>query len=177
MARPAQRKPGTLGGRSGVVLEFEGHHAVASSTGRRALLGAFKHSVVIRNLQTGTCSNILETTFDAGGDRLALSDELDGVLAAAYHVHGLAFYDSETRRERWRRKDIKKVQRITLSRDGLTAFCGREGPLAAIDLRNGETKYAIRGARAVYQSGYDPVQFLDASRPRLLDGAGERMFF
>jgi hypothetical protein len=160
------------------VLEFEGHIAVASSTGRRALLGAFKHSVVICNLETGACSNRLETTFDAGGHRLALSDELDGVLAGAYDVHGLAFYCCETRRERWRRKDIKKIQRLTLSRDGLTAFCGREGSLlVVIDLCNGETKHTIRGAHALYQSSFDAVQFLDASRPQLLDGAGERMFF
>lgn len=160
------------------MLGFEGRHAVSSSTGRRVLLGAFKHSVVVRDLLTGECSNTLETTFDFGGNRLALSDELDGVLAAAYHVHGLAFYCCTTGRERWRRKDVKKVQRIALSRDGLTAYCGRQGAsLAVVDLQSGATKRTIRGARAIQESAFDAVQFLDGAKPQLLNAAGERLFF
>jgi len=159
------------------VLGFEGRHAVSSSTGRRALLGAFKGSVVVRDLLTGACSQPVETTFDFGGNRLALSDELDGVVAAAYHVHGLAFYRCTNGREQWRRKDIKKVQRITLSRDGLTAYCGREGSsLAVVDLQTGQTKRTIRGARAIHDSSFDAVQFLDATNPQLLDDAGQRLF-
>lgn len=159
------------------MLGFEGRHAVSSSTGRRALLGAFKESVVVQDLLTGVCSAAVETTFDFGGDRLALSDELDGVVAAAYHVHGLALYGCTSGREQWRRKDLKKVQRITLSRDGLTAYCGREGSsLEVVDLRTGNTKRTIRGARGLYESAFDGVQFLDATNPKLVNDAGQRLF-
>lgn len=159
------------------MLEFEGRHAVTSSTGKRVLLGAFEKSVAIVDLLTGARSKILETTFDFGGDRLALSDSVNGVLAAAYHVHGLALYCGETGREKWRRRDIKKVQHVSLSRDGLTAFCGREGAsLVVVDLESGDTKRTIRGARAFYESGFDPVQFLDCVRPQLIDLNGSRIF-
>ncbi len=159
------------------MLGFEGRHAVSSSTGRRALLGAFEESVVVRDLLTGACSPAVKTTFDFGGDRLALSDELDGILAAAYHVPGLAFYGCTSGREQWRRKDLKKVQSVTLSRDGLTAYCGRKGsPLAVVDLQTGDIKRTIRGARGLHESIFDSVQFLDATYPQLLTDAGQRLF-
>lgn len=72
---------------------------VSSSTGRRVVFGAFEHSVVVMDLVSGALSPVLETTFDFGGKRLALSDELDGLLAAAYHVHGLGFYSVRERFE------------------------------------------------------------------------------
>jgi hypothetical protein len=157
------------------VLDFEGHNVVASSTGRRVLLGAFERSVVVVDLKTGKPSKKLETTFDAGRHRLALSDEVDALIAAAYHLHGLALYCCKTGREQWRRKDVKKVQRISLSRDGLTAYCGREGvSLALVDLRSGETTRTVRGARALYDSKFDPLQFVDAKYPQLLHDDGRR---
>ena len=71
-----------------------------------------------------------------------------------------------------------KVQSIALSRDGLTAYCGREGAsLAVVDLRTGETTRTVRGARALHDSRYDEVQFLDGTRPQLLNSAGGRRFF
>lgn len=159
------------------MLDFEGRIAVPSSTGQRVLLGAFERFVAVRDLQAGALTNTFETTFDAGGDRVALSDELNGVLAAAYHVHGLAFYCCSTGREKWRRKDLKKIQIVSLSRDGLTAYCGREsGSLVQVDLESGETKRSIRGARALYESPFDLVQFLDTSKPQLLHHTGTRLY-
>ncbi len=160
------------------MLGFDGRHVVSSSTGRRILFAAFKHSVLVGDVVRGTLSARLETTFDFGGRRLALSDELDAVLAAAYHVHGLALYSCNTGRELWRRRNIKKVQRIALSGDGLAAYCGREGaPLAVVDLRTGETIRVVRGAQALHDSRYDGVQFLDGTRPQVLESAGRRRFF
>lgn len=159
------------------MLDFDGRHVVPSSTGRRALFGAFEHAVVVRDLVGGAQSAGFATTFDSGGRRLALSDQLDGVLAAAYHVHGLAFYSCGTGRELWRRRDIKKVQHITLSSDGFTAYCGRDGAsLTVVDLRTGETTRTVRGARALHDSRYDSVQFLDGTRPQLIDRVGHRRF-
>ena len=160
------------------MLEFKGHHVVSSSTGRRVLFAAFKHLLVVGDIAGGTRSATLETTFDFGGRRLALSDELDAALAAAYHVHGLALYSCSDGRELWRRKDLKKVQKITLSRDGLTAYCGREGAsLAVVDLRTGHTERVVRGARALHDSRYDDVQFLDGTKPQVLENAGRRRCF
>jgi hypothetical protein len=153
-----------------VLLDFEGRNAVASSTGQRVALGAWEHSVVVVDLATGLSSKRLETTFDSGGDRLAISDELNSLIAAAYYKYGLASYCCATGRERWRRKDIQKVQQISLSRDGLSAYCGREGAsLAVVDLRNGSTTRMVRGARAMRDSRFESVKFLDTRTPQLVD--------
>lgn len=150
------------------MLDFEGRNAVSSSTGQRVVLGAWERFAVVVDLATGSTSNKLETTFDAGGERLALSDELDALLAAAYHTYGLASYCCKTGREQWRRKDVKKVQRISLSADGLTAYCGREGaPLAVVDLRSGETTHTVLGARGLYESQFDSLRFVDTAKPYL----------
>ncbi len=148
--------------------DFEGRIVVASSTGKRVVLGAMEHSAVVIDLDTRSTSTTLETTFDAGGKRLALSDEMGALLAAAYHTYGLASYCCRTGRELWRRKDLKKVQRISLSADGITAYCGREdAPLAAVDLRTGETTYTVRGARGLYESRFDLLRFVDTTKPYL----------
>ena len=160
------------------VLEFEGRNVVASSTGLRALFAAFEKTVVVRDLRTGGYSGTFETTFDAGGERLALSDQLDGLVAAAYHVHGLAFYCCATGQEKWRRKDLKKIQVVTLSRNGLVAYCGRaSASLVQVDLRSGDTMRSIRGARALYESSFDSVQFLDVGKPQVLSDEGARVFY
>ncbi|WP_457618860.1 hypothetical protein [Lutibacter sp.] len=157
---------------------FQVRHVVSSSTGRRVLFGAFEQEIVIFDLLSGTRSETIQTTFDFGGRRLALSDEVDGVLAAAYYIHGLALYFCNTGREVWRRKDVKKVQCITLSRDGIKAYCGIEGSsLLVIDLYSGETVRKIKGAVALYDSPYDRVKFLDGTRPQVLEEDGHRRFY
>lgn len=160
------------------MLDFAGKNAISSSTGQRAVLGAWERFAVVVDLATGGTSDKLETTFDAGGERLALSDELDALLAASYHTNGLASYCCKTGREQWRRKDIKKVQRISLSADGLTAYCGREGAsLAVVDLRSGETTLTVRGAHGLYESKFDSVRFVDTAKPYLSrpDGSHKRV--
>jgi hypothetical protein len=156
------------------MLDFAGSHAVASSTGRRVLLGAFESTVAVLDLEPWAVSAPFETTFDFGGRRLALSDELDVVVAAAYGAPGLACYCAKTGREQWRRKDLKKVQHVTLSRDGRTAFCGRTGaPLAVVDLASGQPTSTVRGAEALLESQFDPWKFVAAGRPYLLHDDGQ----
>jgi hypothetical protein len=80
----------------------------------------------------------------------------------------LASYCCRTGREQWRRRDLKKVQQISLSADGITAYCGREGaPLVAVDLRSGETTHTVRGARGLYESKFDSLRFVDTTKPYL----------
>lgn len=151
---------------------------VASSTGRRVLFGGVEGVVATYDLAGGALHLPYKTIFDSGIRRLALSDEIDGVVAAAYHVHGMALYSARSGAELWRRRDIKKVQRISLSREGLAAYCGRErGPLAIVDLRTGETIEEMRGARALYDSKFDGVRLVDRSRPQLQAADGRRLFY
>jgi hypothetical protein len=116
----------------------------------------------------------------AGGHRLALSDQLNGILAGAYHVHGLAFYRCSTGHEIWRLKDIKKVQVVTLSHDGRIAYCGRESlPLAVINLEKGKIvaimSVEVRGVRWWQDSPFDQIGFVDGAKPHML--AKDRRYF
>lgn len=159
------------------MLEFPGRHVVASSTGSRALIGAWERTVAVCDLPDGACSASFETIFDPGGSRLALSDQLNGVIAAAYHAHGLAYYSCATGQMLWNRSDLKKIQQLTLSTDGRTAYCGREGAsLVEVDLSTGETVRLRRATRALFEGAFDNVQLLDTARPQVLNGSGRRLF-
>ena len=158
------------------MVEFNATDVVASSAGHRVLLMESEGRVWVRSLAERSVSTPLETTFGKGGRRVALSDELDAVLAGAYYDHGLALYSCRTGREIWRRKDIKKIQDVQLARDGITAYCGRDGAsLLVLDLRTGETTSAVPAASAMYQSKFDPVHFLDGAVPQLVDNRDERV--
>jgi outer membrane protein assembly factor BamB len=159
-----------------LTLDFPVRHVVPSSTGRRVILAAFERDVVIHDLVDGSRSGVIKTTFDFGGRRLALSDEVDGLLAAAYQIRGLALYCAKSGREIWRRKDLKRIQKITLSRDGLTAYCGvEEASLVAVDVRSGDTKFKMRAAESVYDSPFDPIKVVEIRRPIVRDTAGRQL--
>ena len=73
-----------------LMSDFDGCIAAASSTGRRVALGASDGSVVVLDPASGSRSKVMQTIFSFGGSRLSVSDELNSVVAAAYHVHGIA---------------------------------------------------------------------------------------
>jgi hypothetical protein len=155
---------------------FAIRNIVASTSGRRVLLGAFENDVVLHDLSSGRTSEAFKTTFDAGGNRLALSDELDIAIAGAYYRHGVAAYSGRTHELLWRRADVKKVQTITLSRDGETAYCGLEaGPLAVLDVRTGEMLRTIRGARSAHESAFDDASLLETRPLQVVDRSGKRI--
>ena len=68
-----------------------------------------------------------ETILDFGGRRLALTPDGSVCIAGSFH-HGLAAYSVPEGRLLWHRKDIRKVQRITLNSSGRELYCGVEGP-------------------------------------------------
>lgn len=157
------------------MLGFRIRNIVASTTGDRVLVGAFARTVAIHDLVRGVTSDPFETTFDAGGDRLALSDPLEGIIAGAYNEHGLALYSVATRASLWR-TPMAHVQSITLSSDGRIAYCGvEEGPLTVIDVASGRVLRKINGAKAVHESDIDRVALVDSAQPHLVDASGRRL--
>lgn len=145
------------------------HQVVPSSTGARVLFAGLEHHVCIGHLADNSLTPPIETTFDTGGHRLALSDEMNGILAGAYNTHGAAFYSCATGKELWRRKDVTRVQIVSLSRDGRLAYCGREGAsLSVVDLVAGEIAHSIRGARSLLESPYENATLVDGAQLHLI---------
>ncbi len=146
-----------------------------SIAGKRPLvaLAAFEKSVEVWDYASGERVAAFETILDFGGSRLALSLSGDRLLAAAWERHGLACYDTQSGRCVWQRRDLKKVQRITRSRDGTTAYCGIEGrPCLGIAIADGRETGSYRATRKRVESPYSDVAVLERATPEVL-GPGE----
>lgn len=143
-------------------------HVVSSSSGTRVVFGAFERDVEIWDLAEGTYQAGFEACFDFGGSRLALSDELNTLISGAYRRFGVTGYDASTGRAVWRRPDLKKVQRLSLSRDGRTVFCGREGsPCEVLCIATGDSVKRLRATATVYGSRFEASQLFVGRRLRL----------
>ncbi len=104
------------------------------------MLGAFEREVEVWDVRTRLQMAVFTTVFDFGGSRLALSDERNVLVAAAYTRHGIAGYSPLSGEELWRRRDLKQIQELALSADGSRVFCGRESaPCEVVDVDTGET--------------------------------------
>lgn len=146
---------------------------MASSSTHRVVLGAFEHHVEIWDVNDRSLVGACSTVFDFGGCRLALSDERNVLLAAAYTRFGLVAYRPESGERLWQRTDLKKIQQLTLGADGTRVFCERDGsPCEVVDVATGETVERLRDTQSVFESAWDAVRFRDRSRPAIetLDG-------
>jgi len=104
----------------------------------------------------------LETTLDFGGNRLAITRDGQHCAVGAYHIHGVALYETKDGTEVWRRKDLKKVQSIRASVDGQRLLCGFEGKsFELLDVKTGRSKPSLRGVKDVFESVYDDLMIID----------------
>lgn len=139
--------------------------------------GAFERQVEVWNYQSGKRVSAFDTILSYGGQRLAISKDGDRVLAAAWARHGLACYDAHTGKLIWQRRDLKKVQRINLSRDGASAFCGIESrSCLGIAVSSGEELCSFRGAKSRVESSYSEFAVIDRTRPEVVGPNGRRGF-
>jgi hypothetical protein len=122
-------------------------HLASSYESFLVAAGEFEHSVSIWDVERAEKTAEFETVLDFGGSRLLITDDGKFCVTAAYYIHGVACYSAADGTRIWQRKDLKKAQRLTPSRDGKSLFCGfSEGPCELLDLRTGETTAKIRAA-------------------------------
>jgi outer membrane protein assembly factor BamB len=118
--------------------------------------------------ETGSFKSI----FEFGGRRLAISDT-GLVVAAAYHRQGIACYDSTSGSLVWSRKDLTKVQRVSMSASSQFVYvCFDERPCKVLWTSSGYTAFNIRGARMAFDSAYGPVALLDKKIPQIASQPG-----
>jgi hypothetical protein len=133
------------------------HLAVADRTNRVAA-ARFERTVAIWDLETRQRLSVFDTILDFGGRRLALSSDGSRCVAGAYRVHGVACYTTEDGRLLWQRRELKRVQRITISPDGSRVFCAFEdAPCAVLDAQSGDTLERWRGVRRVVCGPFAPL--------------------
>lgn len=152
-------------------------HISISEQKPHVALGAFERQVEVWNYQSGQRVSAFDTVLSFGGQRLAISKDGDRVLAAAWARYGLACYDAETGKLIWQRRDLKKVQAITLSKDGASAFCGIDSrPCLSIAISNGIEHRSFRGARHRVESSNSEFAVVDRARPEVFGPDGRRRF-
>jgi WD40 repeat protein len=137
-------------------------HISTSYAGTVIAAGEFERHVQIWDIESQTRIAEFETTLDFGGTRLAISPNGKSCAVGAYHVHGIALYDATNGTELWRRKDLKKVQKIRASHDGSRLLCGFEGKaFQPLNMDNGRSKPSLRGVQDIFESVYDDLMIVD----------------
>jgi hypothetical protein len=96
------------------------------------------------------------TIMDFGGQRLALANSKDILVAGAYTRYGIASYNLIDGQILWHRKDLKGVQIIHIFPDDKAVFCGfSDKPGHLLDLDTGKTIGKLRSVRNIF---FDLIQ-------------------
>src|SRR5262245_36893595 len=148
-----------------------------SPGGQFAAAAALGPEVFVWDLAQRRESESFPTVFEFGGRRLAASDN-GFVVAAAYAALGLACYDSKNGRLVWSRKDLKKVQCVSISASSQFVYVGfDERPCKVLWTSSGFTAFNLRGVRRVFESAYGPIALLDKKIPQVASPpSGKRSF-
>jgi hypothetical protein len=152
-------------------------HIATTWAGERVAVASFDRTVAVWDIGSASKVAEFETVLDFGGRRLAISPDGTRVIAGAYQRYGIAAYEASTGTEIWRRSDLKKVQRITISADGVAAYCGLAGRAEhVLSLSNGETLLKLRGVGDVHCSPFEPIALYDCkTRPAALRTGGDEL--
>jgi hypothetical protein len=115
-----------------------------------------KKTVYVWNTAISEMVAEFDTIMDFGGQRLALANSRDIFIAGAYTRYGIACYDLVDGQILWHRKDLKGVQKIRISPDDKTVFCGfSDKPGHFLDLDTGTTLEKLRSVKDIF---FDTIQ-------------------
>lgn len=107
--------------------------------------------IEIWDLRDHSFVRALDTTLDAGGDRFAISEDGALLLVGAYRKAGIALYRVVDGNELWRRKDVSRVQQVTLAEGLYEGYVARQdAPALGMHLATGRTVHQWNGARSIF---------------------------
>lgn len=86
-----------------------------------------------------------DTGMDFGGRRLAISADGERVVTGAYHRHGVEAWEAETGRRLWQRKDLKKVQHISVILQAEIFASLQDAAGVVLNMESGKDVRRIRG--------------------------------
>jgi hypothetical protein len=147
-----------------------------SLNGAIVAAGQFERRVHIWDVTERKLRGTLETILDFGGRRLAITEDGQCCIAGAYRIEGIAAYSTSDGTEVWRRKDLKKVQKIQSSLDGRRVFCSFDAkPCHVLNRETGRTRRTLTGVRSVWESPYEPLTLLVKRELVLQSEAGKKL--
>jgi len=125
----------------------------------------FENNVGVWDVKSGSCIAKLDTIYDFGGRRLALSNDGRFCFTASYGRSSVACYDVATASRKWLQKVLLKTQFISLSRNGNHLYCGRDdAPCLVMATKDGSTLGKMSNLRRVEDSSYANLQFREPER-------------
>jgi outer membrane protein assembly factor BamB len=137
-------------------------HFASSWSGSVIAAAEFERTVHVWDVAAERHVTTFPTIMDFGGTRLAITPDGKACIAAAYYVEGIAGYAASDGTEVWRRKDLKKTQRLRVSLDGRRVFaCFENRSCQVLNRETGKTIKTWAGVRAVWESPYQPVMLLE----------------
>jgi hypothetical protein len=152
--------------------------------------GEFNKRVSVWNASTGEKISEIETLFDFGGRRFAISPKGNRVAAGAYdgsylndkkrYGGAVALYNIDDGREIWKRKDIKRIQKIKFGgkayQDRILTFFSDQA-CQALRISDGTTEKKLRNAEWIVESPRGDIQYIQGHYSyRVLDtSTGKRL--
>ena len=109
------------------------------------------HVVHVVPLANRTPPTEFKVVWDAGGDRLALSEDARWAASAQYSGEGVGIYDVSRARPVWRRRDVRKAQSVQFLRERLLVI-REEGGGLWLDVAGGATLAELPGVRDAHAS-------------------------
>ena len=144
-------------------------HLAPAAKSARVVVGESKVSVAVWDFDPPARVSSFDTILDFGGDRLAVSDDGQVVLAAAYRRFGLAAYEATDGKPLWQRRDIKRPQRLSVSHARAAVYVGTDASACqVVSLSTGVTIDRLRGVRNVVESPAEPIAFVDRNQPAVV---------
>ncbi len=140
----------------------------------RPILAAAEFESTVSIWSVGNLRSTAEfkTIMDAGGRRLAVSNDGESLFAGSFVREELACYSSRCGEVLWLTKGLGKVQRIALSSDGRFAYCGTEAfTCHVITTQSGKVIDTIHAVESMCDSPYQSVKLLDG-KELVLDCVG-----
>lgn len=129
-----------------------------SLAGERIAAAEFEQRVHVWDLATRSPVSTFDTILDFGGRRLAIAGDGRYCVVGAFRTHGVACYLADSGSGVWRRKDIKRIQRVRFSPDNLRVIVGCDRAISHILAREtGETLAVFRGVKDVIESPWQPI--------------------
>ena len=136
----------------------------ATVDGDRFAVAEFNTNVQVWDRTNGIV-NRFSTDFDAGNNRLSISEDGKYLVVGGYSANTITAYNIDTGQKIWQRKDLKKcgpVKILNRSNNQVFASLEKQGT-HILDLKTGDTLGNLNGVEFYYENPFGNIDLLEKS--------------
>jgi len=140
-------------------------HISASYSGNKIALGEFEKVVQIFDIDTLNTISEFNSILSFGGKRITINELGNICVCGAWAKFGLVGYNALNGEVIWQRKDLKKVQHLSILRSNSDLFFANFSKSASklISFKDGSEINKIIGVENYYESRFEPINVYDKS--------------